>query len=318
MEKQNGNGGRTLEFRGTTLPQFGFLIGSGELPHSKIDHFSSGATTSYLMEMGMWRPRDSVKVICQMAAGRSVLIRGRAGCGKGAVLTGSWRWADSVGLSQAFLDGHYQETDDEVFLQAIRTQRESGIVFFDSMDYLYAGSRKTRRLSRERHVERTRLILKMLDEVPIVVGTLHEDSWRTYLGDQELIHEFDQFFARRETVVYDVPERFDDVELGYRFLLKKGIEPEYARRLVSSPDNPRVRALFFERWPSKHRWDQFVWLMQTYAILKLIAQDVFGEHVPLQMLMREGPEDSFWHALFEYVFSKDLRLTMHPVVVKMK
>lgn len=300
-----------------TIRKYGLASG-GSKSQAECQKLAATVTTRDLLEMGMWRPSASMEIIAHMAAGRSVLIRGRAGCGKGAVLTGAWRWAESVDLSHTFLDGHYQSTPDDMFVEAIKRQAGKGAVFFDSTDYLYAGPRKVRRVSKEKHRERTRRLLDALDTVPVIVGTMHEEAWRRYLGDPELYQMFDDFFATRDVVVYDVDEQFETRELAYSFLLNKGIEPVYANALVDVEFSPTARRLFFDRWPSKVRWGAFLWLMRTYATLKLIAQDVYDEHIPLQALMREETEEEFWPALFEYVFAKDYRLTMHPVVVRMK
>lgn len=282
-------------------------------------------TPDELRTMELWRPEESVEVLKRMAENHSVLIEGRAGTGKGAVLTGVRHILRLHSIGHTFLDGHHPDTPVETVLAAIEAQIENekgGIVLVDSMDYFYGGKRSIRKTSETKYHARMKPIFEALEKVPIVVGTVHEESWTKYLGDPELVKQFQALSQRYDR--YQLPEAFGSKKSEDGFLASKGFSEEERRLILNIKENRRAMEVYLERFASKmnpesaYSWDQFCEILTYYATVKLITRDVFNEHQDLLQKMRTGLEsgnlDEFYTELIDYVYRKDLRLTLHPLV----
>ena len=288
-----------------------------------------------LRNMSLWRPEETLVTLRHLLSGQSVIVEGRAGTGKGAVITGLRHLFRLNGVGYTFIDGHFHGMDQSRMLDAIAQQQsvngnKGGIVLVDSMDYFYAGKRKLRKMGAEPFAERTQIFFDALRQVPLVVGTVHEAAWKKHLGNPDLIKEFESLTS--SYFPYQLPEAFGSQETAEMFLrsqkvskkeaevtsLQEGVQKfsdEEIALLLNIENNEEAQQVFAERWPQMERWHEFVTLMRHYATLKLISSDVFDEHRPLQALMHDrGKRKEFFAELFDYVFRKDLRLTMHPVV----
>lgn len=276
---------------------------------TKIEHF----TLADMYALGVWRPEDSYAVLTQMAQGTSILIEGSAGCGKGAVLTGVWQALRALEINHLWYDCHYRTTKPEELTDVLAAQvAVNGIILIDSMDYLYAGVRKIRKVSKEAHAQKLAAIFPYLYRSPLIVGTIHEPSWAQLLGDLDIIlGSFRDLISTHRMKIYQTPEEFRSTQSQCEFLRHKEFTNDEINQLLTIEYNERAQAIFQERWPSTKKWQLFLKLLRHYAITKIIASDVFGEHEYIQKLMREGPEDLFYAELFDYVFRKDYRLIFH-------
>lgn len=315
--------------------------GDKTLPDVDLEHV---ALESRCFELGIWRPRASVNCIRQLQRG-STLIVGRAGAGKGAVLNGIRVWCQAEGVSYLFIDGHYEKKP--LLLDILRQYGQTHLLLIDSFDYFYGGTRRLRRMSEKKFHALMKEVFSIISGAPLVLGTIHNNLWADNLGDKELLAAFNDL-----TIGYFnflLSEAFETQELAYQFLLNKGLTQAEALRLLQVRHNDTVRELFFRiqqenrevarqhaassihlfsgDWPdylygdgnrfaamSLEKWELFLELLGTYSVLKLITQDVFGEHEALLELMRGDDDEAFWRALFDYVFEKDKRLTFHAVL----
>lgn len=289
------------------------------------DHLDEMTPVVLQSKLGLWRPHAGLDVLRAASEGKSVLVRGRAGCGKGAALTAVWQVCKHLEVSHVFFDAHYRTSPAGPVLEAFRAQARKdasdasgGVVCLDSLDYFYAGNRKGRGMAVEPFRKRVISFWEALRDVPVIVGTIHEEGWRERLGDEEMIRVFEDFFRDRDHVIYDISEAFETTDTARAFLVAKGLSREEATLLTSFDRNARAQHLFnvcgFN--PYCFSWNHFRDRMREYAILKLITQDVFNEHIELLKLLRGPDIDAFYRALFFYVAQKDFRLTFHPIVAR--
>lgn len=285
----------------------------------------------------VWRPEETFEAADLFFLHGKVNIVGSPQSGKGTILFGLSEICSELGWGYAFIDGHYQDTpaldspelaaraeqkgvpkECRSVVNAIReAQIRNILIFFDSFDYLFAGTRKIRTISRAEQSVRTPAIMEALDAttVPVAV-THHDEEWSDRFIDKELQAQF-------EDQVLDYPryrlwEGLRSPQSIRRFLMDHDISYEHAQFLGEMPYQKMLEGHFsriLEDSPELKLSERLAHLYPTelsfhahaklasFPVLKELVRGMREEFIPVLervarfyptfTYLRESPPDPF-------------------------
>lgn len=286
-EKREGSYGGIKFFKGAPLPNHGIML----------DTYRSLSLETLRETHKVWRPEETLEAAKPFFEEGRVNVVGAPQSGKGTILFGLSEICDQFGWGYVFIDGHHQETPAEQVVATIQEAEERGIpIFYDSLDYLFAGYRKIRDLPKEKQEKRTPKIMNALVNVKVPLAiTHHDEEWAKLFLDPQLVGRFsDQI---RKFPVYRIPDSFQSPESIRRFLLDQNVPPQEAEFLSQFPWNkPKEHELviLFDRL-GKENPDQFVKTVfaatASFPVLKELVRDARETFMPFLIKIANGSVD---------------------------
>ncbi len=245
-----------------------------------------------IRDLGVWRPEDTVKAAELLFQTGRLLVEGEAQTGKGTILFGISKILDELGLGYLFIDGHHQEANAESVVNSIaKAEDEHKAIFYDSLDYLFLGSRKIRQLSKPKQSERTRKIVSALTSAAVpLVGTFHGPNWRQHYIDQNLFKQYRDFIDT--FAVYELPICIPEPKSVQKFLEDNFVIHVVAQAYISLASSPAFITAMSYQYGDADRISSITQSMSEFAVLKkLVHEDshLFQLYMH-QIVTRESPQ----------------------------
>lgn len=225
-------------------------------------------------ERRVWRPEETLEAAKPFFEEGRVHIIGSPNAGKGTILYGLSEICHRMGWGYAFIDGHHQEAPAETVVDAIREAKRKKIpIFFDSFDYLFAGSRRgVRTITVAQRNSRTPLILDALDNanIPIAI-TSHDEQWAKSFIDINFRERFGERLNRYP--VYEIPLSLRSKESIVRFLVDQGIKMIDAEFLVEMETSPAVLNALVHHYKSHKDIRKVFDAIKHFPVLKELTRE---------------------------------------------
>ena len=261
----------------------------------------------------VWRPEETVEAAHALKEHGRVLVVGRPQSGKGTIVFGMSEICDKQGYGYLMIDGHWQDAPAEMVVDAInKAQTEGKMIFFDSFDYLFAGSSKLRKYSKPVIAERTGKIVDALSAttVPLVL-TRHDDFWADLVIDKDLVNSHQDFL---QTVgVYDLPRYIESEESRLAFLVDHEYNINEAYSLLQIPDLPLVKDVVAAKIGDNKYLDDVRLALKDYGVLKRLARSEGEITKKLVEEINSGDENAileFVHMVIGIHLESDLAATL--------
>lgn len=289
----------------------------GNLSRFNGDHITVGELRE---NYRVWRPEETIEAARVLKEKGRLLVVGRPQSGKGTILFGLSDICDKQGIGYAMIDGHWLDSPSGEVINAIqKAQAEGKMIFFDSFDYLFAGSTKLRKQNKEKHVQRTREIIDALKDttVPLVL-TAHDDYWAGLVLDKNLLNEHKDFLE--SLGIYNLPRYIESEESRLAFLVDHEYSLEEAYALLSVPNMPLVRDAITRPTGNGDYIQELELSLKDYGVLKRLARRSEGEThgIPDQVKsllkrIENGDEEAAFeisHVILSLHFESDLAATL--------
>lgn len=225
-------------------------------------------------ERRVWRPEETLEAAKPFFGEGRVHIIGSPNAGKGTILYGLSEICHRMGWGYAFIDGHHQETPAETAVEAIREAKRKNIpIFFDSFDYLFAGSRSgVRTITTAQRNSRTSPILDALDNAntPIAI-TSHDEEWAKSFIDITFRERFRKQLDKYP--VYEIPLNLQSKESIVRFLIDQGIGVDGAEFLVEIEKNPAVLNVLVHHFTDHRDMQKVFEAITHFPVLKELTRE---------------------------------------------
>lgn len=225
-------------------------------------------------ERRVWRPEETLEAAKPFFEEGKVHIVGSPDAGKGTILYGLSEICHRMGWGYGFIDSHHQETPAETVVEAIKEAKRKKIpIFFDSFDYLFAGSRsRVRTITTIQRNSRTPLILDALDNAntPIAI-TSHDEEWAKSFVDIEFRKRFRKQLNKYP--VYEIPLNLQSKESIARFLMDQGIEDNNARFLTEMETNPAVLNVLVHHYKTHKDMQKVFDAIKHFPVLKELTRE---------------------------------------------
>lgn len=223
-------------------------------------------------ERKVWRPEEVLEAAEPFFEQGRVIVVGDPQSGKGTILFGLseicdiWRWA------YVFIDGHHQETDAQIIVDALNSADRRKIpIFFDSFDYLFLKG-KSRGMSIEKQKERTSKIMVAVDNITVPISvTTHDENWAQQFLDLELRDNFLDTLSKFPT--YEIPLNFRSPKSVRRFLLDHELNSSNVDFLTSMSGNPWVFNTLTLAYGDKQKVSEVFEALKNYPVLKELTRD---------------------------------------------
>ncbi len=220
----------------------------------------------------VWRPEETVEAAHVLKEHGRLLVVGRPQSGKGTILFGLSEICDKQQIGYLMIDGHWLEAPTEQVIQAIeKADQEGKMIFYDSFDYLFAGSNKLRKQNKETHSQRTREIISALQKTttPLVL-TAHDEYWAKLVLNPALLEEHRDFL--QTLGIYNLPRYIESEESRLAFLIDHEFELEQACKLLNFPNTDLTKSIISKTYrDSKYEKDLYL-ALQDYGVLKKLAR----------------------------------------------
>ncbi len=271
-----GEGFMTQESRVNRISNArGIKVFDGDHPLYDARQFNAAGLTTHdlLFTHRVWRPDDTTAAAEILQEVGRVAIIGGPQSGKGTILYGLGIMCDVDNVGYVTIDSHYQEVEAHVTCDVIRDADRAGrVIFYDSLDYLFAGTNRLRKLKTETHIERTREIVHALEKVSVpIVVTMHDAYWQhTYTNPQQK----EEHRAFLETFgYYELPRYLESHDARAAFLIDHGFSQAEIEELMCLPDNTYAQTALSAETSNGNYIHELALGCMDYGALKLMARD---------------------------------------------
>jgi len=278
-ENRNHKGGGIKFFEGTALPE----------PQLRYEAYRLVSPEQLREDCQVWRPEETLEAAEILFTKSRVNVVGGPQSGKGTILFGLSDICDIYGWGYVFIDGHYQDTDTDTVVAAIAHAEERNVpIFFDSFDYLFAGSRKVRSIRKDLQRERTQAIVEALGGATVPIATTsHNEQWAERFIDLDLKSLFTEQLARYPD--YAIPVTFRSRESVVKFLSDHGIPSRFISFITEMDGDDRVLNTLIHRYGDWAVIERVLRAVQTYPVLKELVR---GNDLPREL--DRGRREEFW------------------------
>lgn len=281
----NGNQGGRTEARNArieTWPGIKFFQGSPLPERDLLKTLVPSITVDVLREeKHVWRPEETIETSKDFFGLEptniqkpGLLVIGPPQSGKGTILFGLSEICDILQVGYVFIDGHHQETHEEIVAQTILKAQQLGIpIFFDSTDYLFLRSRKTgRSISLETQKRRVPIIMEAIRSVSVPIAmTFHDQEWQEEFLDLDLVSNCSDLFNSYPR--YTIPTYLQSDASILRFLIDNGLPKASADYIINLPNLERVDEVLFTIIGQVEKVKAVLSGIRTYPVLKELVRN---------------------------------------------
>lgn len=246
-------------------------------PHSEIPiQFGSykDITVEHMRDARkVWRPEETVEAGKIFFEAGKINVIGAPQWGKGTILFGLSEIFDELGQGYVFLNGHAQDTPEDVMVESIKEANNLGYaIFFDSFDYLFLDSTAGgRTISRPRQQTRTAAIINTLSNVTVPVAiTMHDEDWARAFINHALRDQYRDFLD--SFPMYHIPLHMQSKESTVKFLAAHNISAQDAEFIIGMPNDEEVVNTLVAQYGDKDIVSSIFDALTAFPILKELVR----------------------------------------------